>query len=295
MNDVPFAESIFARLMQEHTGELGYLIEVKDIPYSQVGAALRANHIDVALYNGSLKNQLGQLKGTDHRFGNKFVLASHELYRYQRYPVLGCTRPEPRGKHKLSVPQNSDFELVISEIASKREYFRVPGVRKPFHLYKDVVYRESADEALADVVDGRVEYCLVGGLQERYAVAQFGAKPKSRIKSQVKNRVYLLSPLFRNKSGAKGGGARFWVAADRREQGTSIVNAMVAIWNESVVQEWVRLATAKDDKNQTELVEFINARRHKAFVRDFDELVDLIDKHDGQLKRVKLGIDDEFR
>jgi hypothetical protein len=281
INDVPFAESVFAKLMQEHTGELGYIIQVVNVEWSEVGAALRSNRIDVALYNGTIKNQL---LGVEHRFDSKLILPSKRLYRYSQYPVLASTLPG--AENKISVPFNSDFEVVIEDNV-KGGRIRL-GPRESIDAKNGVIYCSSADEALANVVDGKTKYCIVGALQRYHALKQFG---KSRVRD-----VSLLDQSLKTKKEESEADARFWVAADRRDDAKDIIAAMVAIWNKAVVREWNRIVYTIDPAlkaRQTEIIEFINAQQHKAFVERFDDLVQLISTHDGELDIVDPGIDDD--
>jgi hypothetical protein len=284
INEVPFAESVFTKLMQGHHGELGYVIQVVNIKWSEVGNALRTNRIDVALYNGAIKSQLA---GIAHRFNDrKLIFPSHKLYRYKKYPVLASTlKGVPM---KISVPFNSDFEFVIRENV-RRGKLVLPDRRRLAFSY-DIFFSDSADAALADVVDGRAKYCIVGGLQEHYAIKEFG---KSASPVHIKRIGYM--DRRNNKDDAF---ARFWVAADRREEGKDIIDAIVAIWNHSVVQEWSRIANPTDPDKKVlheELIEFINARKHLAFISNFNVLSDLIRNHDDALKQVDLGIDESVK
>jgi hypothetical protein len=292
INDIPFAEAVYPELMSIYANELGYTIEViPNIEWSEVGAALFTGRIDVAIYNGSIKNRINEFATL---FDHKIIYKSEPLFRYKDYIILENTASGD--ELSFGVPWKSDFEDVFREHWSEPKndsdlvsYLTgvvynevVDPARKLPKLPVTMRYCDSADQALQRVIDGHMRYCLVGGLQARYADSQFGGRSD-------KVKLLQLGHLNRATQGSEDDHVRFWVAVDRKDQADTLLHAMAAIWNSHVVRQWDRIArsttstTSGIDVFQDKLVELVNAYPHQAFVKNFGELTSLVRRHDTKL------------
>ena len=278
--------------MSIYANELGYTIEViPNIEWSEVGAALFTGRIDVAIYNGSIKNRINEFATL---FDHKIIYKSEPLFRYKDYIILENTASGD--ELSFGVPWKSDFEDVFREHWSEPKndsdlvsYLTgvvynevVDPARKLPKLPVTMRYCDSADQALQRVIDGHMRYCLVGGLQARYADSQFGGRSD-------KVKLLQLGHLNRATQGSEDDHVRFWVAVDRKDQADTLLHAMAAIWNSHVVRQWDRIArsttstTSGIDVFQDKLVELVNAYPHQAFVKNFGELTSLVRRHDTKL------------
>lgn len=85
INDIPFAESSYLYLMQHEASRVGIELVIQPIPWSEVGAALLTNSIDVAIYNQAIDNQLGGLSRSTSCSG---LVRTGALFRYDNYPLI---------------------------------------------------------------------------------------------------------------------------------------------------------------------------------------------------------------
>ena len=288
INDIPFAEAIFPTLMSWHSDRFGYSIVIEDVPWSEVGASLINGRIDVAIYPSYIKAQMGSIETL---FDRQSIYRSEPLLKYRDYPVIRNTHPRV-GLSKLGVPHRSDFDPVLHHSAKNgcihfRKSWRE---RSSISVPSDIVFCKSADEVVARVVNGELEFGLVGGLQARYAVSQFGQSIRPGKPGKVELCTNLNGP-------DDDGDCFFWVAVNRRDEAEMLVGAMVALWNELVFHGWQEVlasdgANEASDKPaipspQVQLVEMVNAHSHWSFVKDFDELRSLIVTHDRDLHLIE--------
>lgn len=292
INDVPFAESVFVELLSHLASEAGYVVEVQNVAWSDVGMALHTGRINVALYNGSI---IHQFPGIAHRFGRKLIYASNKLYKYQHYPILRAVEKTPRALNHIGVPFNSDFDDVIkTNRDGKRLSLRTPrGLR--WVRVDDITYCDSADEALDSVVSGKLKYCIVGALQSDYAARQFPAMVEEI--GQVDRLPPAKDPkrkrMFQKIRDEDQGIVRFWAAVDRRDEAERIIGTMLAIWNNHVLRLWEKIGHGMKinvEKDEDRLLDFINAQPYRVFVDRFGSLKLLIDKHDGPLNPADYGV-----
>lgn len=292
INDIPFAEAVFPELMSINAHELGYTIEViPDIAWSEVGAALFTNRIDAAIYNGSIRRPIQDFR---HFFDHKIIYESGTLFSYGKYVILENPQPQESIRNSFGVPWKSDFEDVVNQHLNSVnnrtnrsmpeghltgiEYCSdYPKNERRDRLDVTIHFCDTADQALQRLVDGRLHYCVVGGLQSHYGITQFGASGRGR------HRVRRLGYLDRTGDSSHDDAVRFWVAVDRDDQAQYLINALVTIWNNHVVRGWDRLvhSTRPDiEVFSDRFVELVNSHPHHSYVKNFDALKDLIDFHD---------------
>lgn len=285
INDIPFAESVYPVLLSRKANDLGHSIIVEDVEWTDIATALYTKKIDVALCNGPLKKQLANvLTMAGHRLSDiKNVFRSEPLMRYQHYPIIRRSKCQGTAQGKIGIPSNSDFE----DVANQPQYLRNGILVVPLKKNGDViefpnnkiVHMQSADDVLAHVVDGQLEYGLVGGLQARYATTQFAQRvaAKSSPKSDNHFCVEQISSLTDE---TKDEGCRFWVMGKSRTEAAKLISIMVTLWNAQVGAGWKLACSDTDPDFQAELVEIVNCHRHRAFIKNFQMLKDLIDFHD---------------
>lgn len=275
INDIPFAESVYPALLSRASNDLGYSILVEDVAWSEIGAALYNQKIDVALYNGSLTTQL---KSVETLFDRKLLYKSAPLIRYEGYEIIRCSPYAGKiGLGKLGVPWKSDFEEVVKS-RLKKGPIRFQRLGATISL-NDLVYMPSADEVLEAVVDGKLEFGIVGGLQAEYAAKQFPWLKSSSRTLKIKGQTLNLLPTEK-------ANCAFWVAVQRRDEAVSLLSAMTTLWNELVVRGWEHAINASVNAIQDELVSIVNEHPHRSYVDDFSALRALITKHDVNVGKI---------
>lgn len=283
INDIPFAEAIFPALLSSETRN-GLSVVIEDVEWPDVGRALASGRIDVAIYPTQIREQLRNVS-VERRRGSLY--RSAPLLAYRDYPVIRNTGAvvEPS---KLAYPRGSDFGNVIRDNSVQGSLSLVSGNGSTFDVTLDKFLYRSADEVMARVVDGRVEYGLVGGLQAHYATRHHGSGTNLGLPFTIE--VYTQLNLKRANS------AYFWTMAQCQEEADYIINLMIDQWNELFVMNWPDLGAeglqvpANIRKSREKLLTIVNCQSHWSFVDDFADLRTLINEHDANLEnRVNHG------
>ncbi len=273
INDIPFAESVYPALLSRRSNDFGKTIIVEDVQWSDIGAALLNQKLDVALYNGSLR---AQLKGVETLFARRLIYRSAPLIRYVGYEIIRRTHSEP-SDFKLAVPWKSDFDEVVRQHIRKRGGLKL---RSRQVQVDDIAYLNSADQVLEHVVDGKIKYGIVGGLQSLYAQKQFVNVPSPGTKFGITVQSSL------DNLDIPEANCYFWVAVERRDEAKRLLSAMTTLWNELAVREWEKVVNDPSHTIQNDLVEIVNLHPHRAFVDDFQMLHELITRHDRRIGEV---------
>jgi hypothetical protein len=286
INDIPFAEAVFPALFAWYGGLNGYTVLIEDIPWDEVGPALVVGRINVAIYPEFLKSQVLPVR---NKFPDRLLVRSEPLLEYHDYPVIRNSGPVSKPGH-IGVPTGSDFDLIASDLLASG-HFEAVDMRGPQRvIVKGKIHKyKSADEVLARVADGELEYGLVGGLQGEYAKQQFG-KNVAGGAGPLLSVCAFLNPRQPNP-------CYLWAAPTTIPQGEKLLKPLIALWNEAVMGGWRNLSTieANEDsdesdlpKQRRELVAMVNSQSHCSFVEDFQQLNSLVRHHDANLgERVK--------
>ena len=276
INDIPFAEAVFPALLSWHSNDNGYNVLIEDVPWSEVGEALFTERIDVAIYPGYITNQLKSIR---QLFPEKMVVRGSRLLEYRRYPVIRNTGTVEKPS-KIAVPRHSDFELVIDEAKSRGFVELRTGTEKGrrIRVGSGIEWYHSADAAMADVINGKIEFGLVGALQSCYATTEYarGTLGGNHFKVELCGVLNRSSP----------NDCFFWAAPRKtnKADGCKLLSAMTSMWNKQVVDGWKNLAnysvSAAEQRAQSRLVALVNSQSHCSFVSNFEQLRELISGHD---------------
>ena len=284
INDIPFAEAVFPALLSWHSNDNGYNVLIENVPWSEVGEALLTERIDVAIYPEYVTSQIKSIRLL---FPEKMILRGPPLLEYRRYPVIRNTGlVEHPGR--IAVPRHSDFELVIDEAKSRGYLDLTKGAARGSRIRvgSGIDWHHSADAVMAAVINGKVEFGLVGALQACYATTEY----ERGIRDGEHFKVELCAVLNRSSPND----CYFWAAPKKTNMadGKKLLSAMTSMWNRQVVEGWKNLSSkhvSDDDlKAQSRLVAMVNSQSHCSFVSSFEQLQDLIKSHDvGFAKPVK--------
>jgi hypothetical protein len=287
INGMPFAEGALVYLMRCYADKYGINLEIIDIAWRDVGAALLTNRVDVAFYPNNIIKQLGGL----HRLArNRLVFRTAPVFTYNNYYFLSRANFIPR-KPDLSaitkgvaVVPNSDHEEVLKDWykheSPRRFLWKVKS--KP-SLEKIIVPVASPDDALRDVVDGDVDYCVAGGIHTQYATEALKGIIQS---SEIPVRSSEIPGV------SAGTDVFFWAVSSRMDDSKWILKDVISLWAH-VNNEWQTIKKgARDNKLRAHCVTYVNRQPNQAFVTDekgrtpeypediFERLASLIDKHD---------------
>jgi len=266
INGLPFAEGVFVYLMAHYAHEYGINLKIENIPWQDIGTALLTNRIDVAIHNDSIKNS--QLRGRGHLANNRILFRTEErIFQYTGYSILGrepITRlftPLSINKDRIAVVQNSDHEHVFLAWYAKEKTSGALSVEKrwlPVH---------TPDAAVEAVVNGEVNFCLVGALHKDYAQKEFEA-------------------VFKNERSlpCEGIDLYCWSVSHRKSDSNMLLNDLVTLWTE-MVRQWNHVKHSQGESEEelrNSCVAFVNGQPNKGFIeREFkDGLQKFIDEHD---------------
>jgi hypothetical protein len=252
INGMPFAEGVLVYLMEHYAHQYAINLEIIDIPWRDVGAALLTNKIDVAFYNETITKQMESL----HRLmDNRLLFRSDKAFTYKKYYFLSKTANpvEPdlasMNEPNIAVVSNSDYVDVLANWCEKKL-----GENKWNEAFQRVMVPvRSPDEAFRMVVDGEVTYCIAGGIHAQYAKQAF---PQLFNTPHEITNINIETDVF------------FWTASSRADNCKKTLSDMISLWIQ-VKNEWLTIKNGQDADNKrlrSHCVTYVNRQPNEAFV-----------------------------